>query len=53
MTWLCAIKLGSILLVVVPLVFVVGIIAYGLGQRAMNKKYWRMLAKAGSRVTLD
>lgn len=53
MTWLCSIKLASILVVAVLLVFVTAIVSYGMGARAMNRKYWKMLAKAGSRVTLD
>lgn len=53
MNWLCVAKVSTALAVALALSSAVGALAFGLGMRAANRRYWRMMHRAGSKITRD
>lgn len=51
MSMLCALRWTVIALVWLASLFGCSVLAYGYGRVHENKRYWRMLERAGSRIT--
>jgi hypothetical protein len=53
LVFLCAIKWLTIALAFAVAVCVTAIVAHGAGYMTANRRYWKMMHRAGSKITRD